>query len=81
MPKNIRYTLLSLRDLLVSAGPVIVIAGLLLWLAFWWLDPMPPRRITLATGRTLDYDVGAAFLPVPAAGPTCGSSAERPEGS
>lgn len=50
MPKNIRYTLLSLRDLLVSAGPVIAIAGLLLWLAFWWLDPMPPRRITLATG-------------------------------
>lgn len=50
MPKNIRYTLLSLRDLLVSGGPVIVLAGLLLWLAFWWLDPMPPRKITLATG-------------------------------
>ncbi|MGA8785476.1 MAG: TAXI family TRAP transporter solute-binding subunit [Polaromonas sp.] len=50
MPKNIRYTLLSLRDLAVSVGPFIVLAATLLLLAYWWLDPNPPKRVTLATG-------------------------------
>ncbi|MEO7160386.1 MAG: TAXI family TRAP transporter solute-binding subunit [Polaromonas sp.] len=50
MPKTIRYTLLSLRDLAVSAGPFIVLAVALLVLAYWWLDPNPPKRVTLATG-------------------------------
>jgi len=50
MSKTIRYTLLSLRDLMVSAGPFILVALGLLALAYWWLDPMPPRQITLATG-------------------------------
>ena len=50
MPKAIRYTLLSLRDLAVSAGPFILLAISLLVLAYWWLDPNPPKRVTLATG-------------------------------
>lgn len=50
MPKAIRYTLLSLRDLVVSAGPFIVLAVTLLILAYWWLDPNPPKRVILATG-------------------------------
>lgn len=50
MPKTIRYTLLSLRDLAVSVGPFIVLAVTLLVLAYWWLDPNPPRRVVLATG-------------------------------
>ena len=50
MTKTIRYTLLSARDLLVSAGPFALLAIVLLALAYWWLDPMPPRQITLATG-------------------------------
>ena len=50
MPKAIRYTLLSLRDLLLSAGPVAALALALLVLAYLWLDPTPPRRVTLATG-------------------------------
>lgn len=50
MPKTIRYTLLSLRDLAVSAGPFILLAVALLALAYWWLDPNPPKRVTLATG-------------------------------
>jgi hypothetical protein len=50
MPKTIRYTLLSLRDLWVSAGPFIVLAATLLALAYWWLDPNPPKRVVLATG-------------------------------
>ncbi|MBC7608677.1 MAG: ABC transporter substrate-binding protein [Polaromonas sp.] len=50
MPKTIRYTLLSIRDLAVSVGPFILLAVTLLLLAYWWLDPNPPKRVTLATG-------------------------------
>jgi TRAP-type uncharacterized transport system substrate-binding protein len=50
MPRTIRYTLLSLRELLVSAGPFIVLAVALLALAYWWLDPIPPKQVRLATG-------------------------------
>lgn len=50
MPKAIRYTLLSLRDLFISAGPVALLAVGLLVLAYLWLDPTPPKRVTLATG-------------------------------
>ncbi len=50
MPKTIRYTLLSLRDLTASVGPFVFLAVALLVLAYWWLDPNPPKRVTLATG-------------------------------
>ena len=50
MPKAIRYTLVSIWDLAVSAGPVALLAAALLALAYLWLDPTPPRRVTLATG-------------------------------
>lgn len=50
MSKTIRYTLLSLRDLIVSAGPFIALAIALLVLAYVWLDPNPPKQVTLATG-------------------------------
>ena len=50
MRQPLRHTLLSLRDLLVSAGPVLALAASLLLLAYVWLDPTPPRLVTLATG-------------------------------
>ena len=50
MPKAIRYTLLSIRDLAVSFGPFVLLALALLALAYGWLDPNPPKRVTLATG-------------------------------
>ena len=52
MPKTLKLILLSIRDLLVSAGPVAFIVAGLLVLAYWWLDPQPPRQVTLATGPT-----------------------------
>jgi hypothetical protein len=48
--KILRQSLLSIRDLLISAGPVMVLPILLLVLAYWWLDPNPPKKVTLATG-------------------------------
>jgi hypothetical protein len=50
MPRAIRYTLVSIRDLLLSAGPFALLAVGLLLLAYLWLDPTPPRHVTLATG-------------------------------
>jgi hypothetical protein len=44
------HTLLSLRDLLISAGPIALLALVLLAAAYWWLDPNPPKKVTLATG-------------------------------
>ncbi|HSV81013.1 MAG TPA: TAXI family TRAP transporter solute-binding subunit [Ramlibacter sp.] len=48
--RALRHTLLSIRDLVVSAGPVAVLAVGLLVLAYFWLDPNPPKKVTLATG-------------------------------
>ncbi len=50
MSQAFRNTLLSLRDLIVSAGPLAFLAVGLLVLAYWWLNPNPPKTVTLATG-------------------------------
>ena len=50
MAKKISYALLSMRAMLVSAGPFILLTVVLLTLAYWWLDPNPPKHVTLATG-------------------------------
>lgn len=50
MTKTIRYTLISIRDLLTSFGPFIALGVLLLGAAYWWLNPNPPQTVTLATG-------------------------------
>ena len=40
----------SLRDMLASAGPVLLLAAAMLAAAYWWLDPQPRRTVILATG-------------------------------
>ncbi|VWX62089.1 NMT1-like family protein [Burkholderiales bacterium 8X] len=50
MPRALRLFLLSIRDLVASAGPVVFIVIGVLVAAYWWLDPQPPRRVVLATG-------------------------------
>lgn len=46
----VRNTLLSARDLAITAGPFVALALLLLGLAYFLLRPAPPRRVVLATG-------------------------------
>ena len=50
MPHAFRNTLLTIRDLIVSAGPLAFLAVGLVVLAYWWLNPNPPKSVTLATG-------------------------------
>jgi TRAP-type uncharacterized transport system substrate-binding protein len=50
MPQTLRHTLLSFRDLLPTFGPFVLLAFVLLGLAYWVLDPTPPNKVVLATG-------------------------------
>jgi len=59
MPRVIRDTLLSVRELLVTGGPFIVLAVALLAGAYYFLKPTPPKRVVLATGP--DQGAYAAF--------------------
>ena len=57
MPRVIRDTLLSMRDLMATVGPFVVVALVLLVGAYFVLKPNPPRRVVLATGpEQSDYD-------------------------
>ncbi|MEO8835682.1 MAG: TAXI family TRAP transporter solute-binding subunit [Caldimonas sp.] len=51
MRANLRVTLLSVRDLVATAAPFVLLAVALLGVAYWLLDPTPPRVVVLATGQ------------------------------
>jgi len=51
-PRTLKLILLSIRDLIASAGPIVFIVIGLLVAAYWWLQPQPPKHVTLATGPT-----------------------------
>lgn len=54
---RLRSTLLSFRDLLATAGPFLLLALLALSLAYWLVDPTPPRTLVMATGLpNSDYE-------------------------
>lgn len=48
--RRLHTALLNLRDLLLSAGPLAFVPIGVLVLAYAWLKPAPPQRVTLATG-------------------------------
>ncbi|MCU6433811.1 ABC transporter substrate-binding protein [Undibacterium sp. Jales W-56] len=50
MPK-IKFTLFSIRDLLVAFGPMTLMVLLVCGLGYWLVDPAPPRTIDFATGQ------------------------------
>jgi len=51
MPKILRFTRFSLRDFLVASGPAAIAVVITCLLAYWLVDPSPPREVTLATGQ------------------------------
>jgi TRAP transporter TAXI family solute receptor len=51
MSAALRNALLTLRDLLLTVGPFVLLAAGLLVAAYWWLKPAPPTTLTLATGQ------------------------------
>ena len=50
MPQAIRNTFFSARDLLIAFGPYVIAVLLMLGLSYWWMNPTPPKQVTLATG-------------------------------
>jgi TRAP-type uncharacterized transport system substrate-binding protein len=50
VPRIVRETLISVRDLVLAWGPFFVLGIALLVAAYWLLDPTPPKRVILATG-------------------------------
>ena len=59
MPRVIRDTLISVREMLITGGPFIALAAALLFGAYYFLKPTPPKRVVLATGS--DQGAYAAF--------------------
>ena len=50
MPKVLKHALVSLREMLFTAGPFLLLTLALLVAAYVVLDPTPPRHVVLATG-------------------------------
>ena len=53
MPRVLRDTLVSVRELLISFGPFILVGIALLIGAYFLLNPQPPKRVVLLTGPEL----------------------------
>ena len=51
MSKILAFTRFSVRDLLVTAGPTVAAICAICAVAYWLVDPAPPRRVSLATGQ------------------------------
>jgi TRAP transporter TAXI family solute receptor len=45
-----RFTGISLRDLLVTVGPIILLTAIVIGAAFWIVRPAPPDTITIVSG-------------------------------
>ena len=51
MSKILTFTRFSVRDLLVTAGPTVALIAAVCLVAYWLVDPAPPRKVSLATGQ------------------------------
>lgn len=50
MTDTLKYSVVSFKAMVIAAGPLAVLAVVLIAGAFWWLQPNPPQQVTLATG-------------------------------
>jgi len=51
MSKILKFTQFSVRDLFVASAPTIALIVGVCLLAYWLVDPAPPRSVRLATGQ------------------------------
>jgi TRAP-type uncharacterized transport system substrate-binding protein len=51
MPKILKFTRFSLLDFLVAAAPTAIVIAFICGLAYWLVDPAPPRQVTMSTGQ------------------------------
>lgn len=51
MPKILKFSRFSARDFLVAAGPAVIAVIVTCLLAYWLVDPAPPKTVTLSTGQ------------------------------
>ena len=51
MPKFLRFTTLSLRDLIITFGPPLLLVILVGVIAYRIIDPSPPKVVTLSAGQ------------------------------
>jgi TRAP-type uncharacterized transport system substrate-binding protein len=51
MPKILKFTTFNLRDFIVASGPTILAIVLICVVAYWLVDPSPPKRVTMSTGQ------------------------------
>jgi len=63
VPRLIRETLVTVRELTLAWGPFVLIGVAALALAYWLLNPAPPKRVVLATGpeRTAYDEFGKRY--------------------
>jgi TRAP-type uncharacterized transport system substrate-binding protein len=59
MHPSVRNGLLAARDLSITIGPFVLVACVLLFVAYRVLDPVPPSKVVLATG--VEQGAYAAF--------------------
>ena len=50
MGAKIRNSLLSVRDLLATAWPIVLIVSVGFAVAYQFVEPAPPRTLTISTG-------------------------------
>ncbi|HEV7856894.1 MAG TPA: TAXI family TRAP transporter solute-binding subunit [Herminiimonas sp.] len=51
MPKILKFTGFSLRDLLVTVGPMTLLIAAACYFAYKLVDPFPPSHVTISTGQ------------------------------
>lgn len=51
MPKILKFSRFSVRDFFVAAGPAVIAVVVTCLLAYWLVDPAPPKNVTLSTGQ------------------------------
>ena len=45
-----RFSEISIRDLAISAGPLVLVTAIVIGAAYWYVRPAPPDTITIITG-------------------------------